>query len=126
MDKRKCVFCALPSSSLVIENQTMMAIYDKYPVTVGHCLIIPKEHRNDYFDLSKQEHVDLNDLLGKLKETLMSKDSSISGFNIGANCGEDAGQTVFHCHIHLIPRRSGDMPDPKGGVRGVIPDKQCY
>ncbi len=121
---KECVFCARPEVSF--ENKTMLAFKDKSPVTEGHYLVIPKQHRIDFFELTQQEHIDARELLLLLRAELCSKDSSIEGFNIGMNCGEVAGQTVFHCHIHLIPRRKGDMDDPRGGVRGVIPSKQKY
>ena len=89
-------------------------------------LIIPKRHTSGYFDLYRPEINAMNRLLRDLREKLMSEDSTITSFNIGINDGSDAGQTVMHCHVHLIPRRSGDMNNPRGGVRGVIPEKQSY
>ncbi len=122
----KCVFCQISSESLIMENKTMLAFYDRYPVTKTHCLVVPRRHCLDYFSLSKEEQIDLQELLHSLKDLLLAQDKTITGFNIGANCGEDAGQTIFHCHVHLIPRRAGDMQNPAGGVRGVIPEKQSY
>ena len=104
----------------------MIAFKDRYPVTEGHHLIVPKRHRVDFFELTEQEHLDARKLLIEVKEALCSEDPTIEGFNVGMNCGRTAGQTVFHCHIHLIPRRQGDVDDPTGGVRGVIPAKQKY
>lgn len=89
-------------------------------------LIIPKRHVTDYFELNEDELKAANKLLHELKVEILDTDPTVTGFNIGMNCGESAGQTVFHCHIHLIPRRKGDVENPKGGIRGVIPDKQKY
>ncbi len=126
MAKSHCLFCSLERSELIKENNSMMAIEDKYPVTKHHILLIPKIHRLDFFDLTVEELNDYHSLLNKMKDSIIKKDKTITGFNIGMNCGASAGQTVFHCHIHLIPRRNGDMNDPAGGVRGVIPHMQKY
>lgn len=124
---KDCIFCYDNCESrIIIENCDMFAIYDGYPVTKGHILIIPKRHTPDYFSLSGDEILDMNNLIYLCREDILSKDQSITGYNIGMNCGESAGQTIFHCHIHLIPRRDGDTPNPRGGVRGVIPDKMSY
>ncbi|AAS97317.1 HIT family protein [Nitratidesulfovibrio vulgaris] len=124
---KECIFCALQHSPhMVRENATCYAIRDKYAVTEGHLLIIPKRHTEDYFSLTQAEKRDADALLRELRDELASADASISGFNVGVNCGEDAGQTIFHAHIHLIPRRKGDTPDPRGGVRGVIPHRMAY
>ena len=93
---------------------------------MGDSLFIPKRHVQSFFDLEKNEKEAIFELLELERETLMEKDNLITGFNIGINDGSDAGQTVMHCHVHLIPRRKGDMDDPRGGVRGVIPEKQSY
>jgi len=102
------------------------AIYDKYPVTEFHSLIIPKRHCDTYFDLTQAEINSINSLLQELKNLLDSKDSAIEGYNIGINNGKSAGQTIMHCHIHLIPRRSGDVINPVGGIRNVIAGKGNY
>jgi diadenosine tetraphosphate (Ap4A) HIT family hydrolase len=102
------------------------AIKDKYPVTNGHILIIPIRHSEDFFSLKTNEKRDAEELLLLMKKQILKRDSSVTGFNIGTNSGKSAGQTVFHAHIHLIPRRNGDTPNPMGGVRGVIPDKMSY
>ena len=88
--------------------------------------IISNRHIDDYFKLTSEELNELNQLLKEQKEKLKLIDSTISGYNVGVNIGKDAGQSIMHCHIHLIPRRKGDVDDPKGGVRGVIPSKQKY
>jgi len=121
-----CVFCNLDESRIEIENDLALSFKDLYPVTNGHTLVIPKRKVQSFFDLTEEETAAMFELLHLQKEDLKNKDSSITGFNIGINDGEDAGQTIMHCHIHLIPRRSGDMEDPRGGVRGVIPEKQAY
>ena len=121
-----CVFCNLDESRIEIENNLALSFKDLYPVTNGHTLVIPKRKVQSFFDLTEEETAAMFELLHLQKEDLKNKDSSITGFNIGINDGEDAGQTIMHCHIHLIPRRSGDMEDPRGGVRGVIPEKQSY
>ena len=121
-----CVFCNLDESRIEIENDLALSFKDLYPVTNGHTLVIPKRKVQSFFDLTEEETAAMFELLHLQKEDLKNKDSSITGFNIGINDGEDAGQTIMHFHIHLIPRRSGDMEDPRGGVRGVIPEKQSY
>lgn len=124
---KDCIFCNLPVDKEIIDsNELAIAFYDGYPVTKYHTLIIPKRHVADYFDLHQPEVNAIQKLLHRQKDRLMKLDKSITGFNIGINVGQDAGQSIFHVHIHLIPRRSGDMDDPKGGVRGVIPEKQKY
>ena len=125
-NKTGCVFCSLDKKSIDLENELALLFYDVYPVTEGHSLIIPKRHVKDYFELTIEEIAAINELILIQKEKLMNADSSIAGFNIGTNAGGTAGQTVMHCHIHLIPRRRGDMQDPRGGVRGVIPEKMKY
>ncbi len=122
-----CVFCAAESHSLAVEvNGSVFAIRDKHPVSPGHHLVLPKRHTPDYFTMTSQERRDAEDLLRVLRNKVLAEDSAVRGFNVGANCGEIAGQTVMHAHIHLIPRRSGDTPKPRGGVRGVIPHKMSY
>lgn len=118
-----CLFCG--DIPVVLENQLARAFYDKNPVSPGHLLVIPKRHVPDYFGLTSEEKHAIDDLL-LLGKNLLDRTYQPDGYNIGANCGEMAGQTIFHCHIHLIPRYEGDVIDPRGGVRGVIPDKQGY
>jgi len=124
-----CLFCNLQSNErvrIISENELAYVIRDGYPVTKGHSLIIPKRHAPDYFSLSQAEINAVNQLIQEQKQVLEADDAEISGFNIGINNGETAGQTIFHCHIHLIPRRKGDMEDPRGGVRHVIPERGNY
>jgi len=125
-DREKgCLFCK-PKDRIIANNNLAYAVYDAYPVTEFHTLIMPKRHVAEYFDLYQPELNACNQLLQQLKDDIKKKDDSITGFNIGINNGKDSGQTIFHCHIHLIPRRKGDMENPKGGVRGVIPIMQSY
>ena len=123
---KDCIFCNMESSRKIDENDLFYVIKDGFPVTDLHTLIIPNRHIETYFELTEAEVLSLNTMINKHKQLIEQEDSSVTGFNIGMNCGEDAGQTVFHCHVHLIPRRKGDMEEPKGGVRGVIPDKRTY
>lgn len=123
----ECRFCHDKVLSRVVEKLgTIWAIKDGYPVSDGHHLILPKRHTPDWFSMSDKERRDADALVRILKQRLSGSDTSITGFNIGMNCGESAGQTIFHAHIHLIPRRDGDTPKPRGGVRGVIPGKMGY
>ena len=124
--KEDCLFCELPKGRVIAENKLAYAVYDGYPVTEYHTLIIPKRHTLTYFDLYQPEINACNQLLQDMKSKIEERDESVTGFNIGMNSGKDAGQTIPHCHIHLIPRRQGDVETPKGGVRGVIPSKQGY
>ena len=121
-----CIFCELPSNRIVAENELAYAIRDAFPVTHLHTLIVPKRHVSDYFELYQPERNAVQQLLESQRIVLMHEDPLISGFNIGNNVGETAGQTVLHCHTHLIPRRIGDVKNPAGGIRGVIADKQKY
>jgi len=121
-----CIFCEMPKDRMIDADEYMYVIRDGFPVTDGHTLLIPKRHAATWFDLSEYEHASANTLLYKHKQLLEKEDATITGFNIGMNCGEEAGQTVFHCHIHLIPRRKGDVEDPRGGVRWIIPSKADY
>ena len=122
-----CPFCSEEiRSRIIISNGTVFAIEDKYPVTPGHLLIIPYRHTADYFSLTEQERKHAEELLLILQNQIREDDETVTGFNVGVNCGESAGQTVMHAHIHLIPRRDGDLKNPKGGVRGVIPEKMSY
>ena len=122
-----CIFCIKSNCEIVEEKKFFFIIRDTaYPVTKHHTLIISNRHIDDYFKLTSEELNELNQILKEQKEKLKLLDSTISGYNVGVNVGKDAGQSIMHCHIHLIPRRKGDVDDPKGGVRGVIPSKQKY
>ena len=121
-----CLFCNIKKTGLAHENELAYASYDSYPVSEHHCLIIPKRHIKDYFDLSNDELVACNDLLKIVKKEITNKDPLVKGFNLGTNIGIVSGQSILHCHFHLIPRREGDVDNPQGGVRSVIPNKQHY
>ena len=121
-----CLFCNAKESGIAAENEFAYASYDSYPVSDFHCLIIPKRHVKDYFEMSDEELLACNDLITKIKNEILTKDKSVKAFNIGTNVGKISGQSIMHCHIHLIPRREGDVDNPQGGVRSVIPKKQHY
>ena len=121
-----CLFCSTKNEDIIEENEFAYATFDSYPVSNHHSLIIPKRHVKEYFELSEEELTGCNQLLKIVKNKVENNDKSIKGFNIGINSGKEAGQSIMHCHIHLIPRREGDVENPQGGVRGVIPSKQHY
>lgn len=121
-----CLFCNIEKSKIVSENDFFIVVRDNYPVTELHTLIILKRHTASYFELDDSEKTSLINILDKQKNSLLQNDSTITGFNIGINDGVDAGQTIMHFHAHLIPRRTGDVQNPRGGVRGIIPEKQNY
>ena len=125
-EKTSCIFCELDAGCIIAENELCLAIRDGYPVTDHHALVIPKRHVADYFDLYQPERNAIDHMLQEQRTAILALDSTVTGFNVGINAGKSAGQTVFHVHVHLIPRRDGDVVDPKGGVRGVIPSKQKY
>ena len=129
MNEKNCLFCdvqTIDRKRIIAENSLAYAIRDGFPVTAGHTLFMPKRHIPDYFGLVPGEVSAINQLMTKQKKSLSDSDATIAGFNIGMNCGEVAGQTVFHCHVHLIPRRAGDVENPRGGVRHIIADKGFY
>jgi diadenosine tetraphosphate (Ap4A) HIT family hydrolase len=123
-----CLFCELPEEKFEVidENELCLTLRDSYPVTPGHCLIIPRRHVETYFDMSPEEIAAATRIIHRARKRLQTEDESISGFNIGTNAGKSAGQSVFHAHIHLIPRRDGDQENPQGGVRKLFPDKAHY
>jgi len=118
-----CPFCGEPE--IVINNDLAFAHYDGYPVSRGHCLIIPNRHVAEYFQATDNEKTAIWSLVDRMK-TIIDRDYQPDGYNIGVNIGAAAGQSVPHIHIHMIPRYKGDMENPRGGVRGVIPHKQKY
>tara|TARA_Y100000741_G_scaffold327355_1_gene279936 strand:+ start:301 stop:699 length:399 start_codon:yes stop_codon:yes gene_type:complete len=121
-----CLFCNIKESGYTLENDLAYASYDSYPVSKHHCLVIPKRHINDFFELTEKELIACNKLVKIIKDEIINKDQTVKGFNIGTNIGKVSGQSIFHCHFHLIPRREGDVENPQGGVRSVIPKKQHY
>ena len=122
-----CIFCKKTNCKVLEETKYFFIIRDTaYPVTEHHTLIISNRHVSNFFELDGEENKELSIILKNQKEELQNLDKTITGFNVGVNIGKDAGQSIMHCHIHLIPRRKGDVEDPRGGVRGVIPEKQKY
>lgn len=121
-----CPFCALPVNALVLETPLVIAFRDRYPVSPGHTLVITRRHAATYFDTTPEERAALWGAVERVKNELSALDPKPDGFNVGFNAGEAAGQTVMHVHIHVIPRYRGDMADPRGGVRHVIPSKGNY
>lgn len=125
-----CLFCKAQEieykKEVVYENDFFYATRDSYPVTKLHTLVIPKRHFQSYFDMNNNEIKSINIVLNEQRKEIVKLDSSVTAFNIGINDGKDAGQSIYHLHVHLIPRRQGDVENPRGGVRGVIPAKQKY
>lgn len=124
---KDCVFCQnfMPNKEPLLQNKLAIAYFDEFPVSKGHILIISKRHATTFFDLTKEEQISLITLLNECKEYI-DKKYNPDGYNIGLNCGEFAGQSVMHVHMHLIPRYKGDVSNPRGGVRGIIPNKKNY
>ncbi len=121
-----CLSCNTSKKEIIFENDLAFVTFDSYPVSQFHSLIIPKRHIQNYFDLTNDELLACHGLLLKIKNKINSDDNTVGGFNIGANSERIAGQSILHCHIHLIPRRVGDVDNPQGGVRSVIPSRQHY
>lgn len=119
-----CPFCNI-SREVLAENDLAFAIFDMFPVSNGHVLIIPRRHISVFFELTESEQIACIQLSNQVKQ-IIQNDLKPDGFNIGINIGESAGQTISHAHIHIIPRYIGDVDNPRGGVRGVIPDKKEY
>ncbi|MDD5694064.1 MAG: HIT family protein [Bacteroidales bacterium] len=125
-NKSVCPFCQVNSQAeVILDSPLVYAIYDKFPVSNGHALVILKRHCADYFKLNPEERSACWEMINRVKEIIQERFNP-DGFNIGINVNEFAGQTIFHVHIHLIPRYRGDIDDPRGGVRGVIPEKRGY
>jgi diadenosine tetraphosphate (Ap4A) HIT family hydrolase len=125
MDERDCHFCRFNAGHIRLANQFAVAVLDQFPVTPGHTLVVPKRHVASLFDLPEQEQAALWRQVVQVRTQLLSE-LTCDGFNVGLNDGPSAGQTVMHSHIHVIPRRHGDVADPRGGVRWVIPGKAAY
>jgi diadenosine tetraphosphate (Ap4A) HIT family hydrolase/5-methylcytosine-specific restriction endonuclease McrA len=124
--EQNCSFCTIEAERVIAQNELCFALRDGYPVSPHHTLIIPKRHLANFFDLYQPELNAVHALLHNMEAEIRGTDNQVTGFNIGVNVGHHAGQTVFHVHVHLIPRRHGDVDNPRGGVRGVIPGKQDY
>ena len=114
----ECMFCSLPETDILAENEMAVAIFDQFPVNKGHVLIIPKRHLASLFDATQEEIMGIWRLLEIVKEEL-DKQFQADGYNVGVNVGADAGQTIFHMHVHVIPRYHGDVEDPRGGIRKI-------
>ncbi|HTN99892.1 MAG TPA: HIT family protein, partial [Microthrixaceae bacterium] len=119
------VFSSIPQSEWIVSNRSAFAIFDRFPVTEGHALVIARREISTWWDASTDEQVDLMGLVAEVKQILDLKHEP-DGYNVGFNAGDAAGQTVDHLHIHVIPRRVGDVADPRGGIRHVIPDRGNY
>ena len=124
--KPACIFCKLPPGRIQYEDGPCIAFLDGYPVSKGHTLLIPRRHAASFRDLTSDEMAAILRLAQLAADRLQQDDPTITGFNFGANDGVSGGQSVFHCHFHLIPRRDGDHPNPRGGIRGVIPGRADY
>lgn len=121
-----CPFCLAENEREIIMSSALsLSFFDGFPVSPGHALIIPRRHVASFFDLTQDERQDMFNMVDDVKRILDDRFHP-DGYNIGVNIGEAAGQSIFHVHLHLIPRYSGDVPNPRGGVRGVIPHKQSY
>lgn len=114
----ECVFCSIRDDDIIAENSLALAFFDRFPVNKGHVLVIPKRHAATYFDATDDEKNAINQLLTEVK-AMLDAEFAPDGYNIGVNVGAAAGQTIFHLHVHLIPRYVGDVPDPRGGVRKI-------
>ena len=125
METDQCPFCNIVIDKILYQSPTAMAFHDAFPVTEGHTLVVPRQHVTSVFDLSDTDLAQLWQLVAQVRSAL-GKQFSPDAFNIGINDGEAAGQTVSHAHVHIIPRYSGDAPDPRGGIRWIIPEKAVY
>jgi len=125
MEPEKCPFCNPFDDDIIVKNDLCYARWDRYPVSRGHLLVIPFRHADDYFSLTAEEKRGLLALVDECKEVI-EENFHPAGYNIGVNVGRAAGQSVMHCHCHVIPRYAGDVKEPKGGIRGVVPGKRGY
>ena len=122
-----CSFCNIPRSDQIYETDLLIGFFDHYPVNRGHLLLVPRRHIETWFDATEEEQTALLTALDDAVEIIESHlDRKPDGYNIGFNVGEAAGQTVMHLHLHVIPRFHGDIEDPRGGIRGAIPDRRIY
>ena len=119
-----CIFCHL-DRDILAESSLSLAVFDSFPVSKGHALVIPRRHVATIWDMTEEEYADAFLLARKVKDVLQARYAP-DAFNVGVNCGEVAGQSVWHAHIHVIPRYAGDSPNPKGGVRNIIAGKGQY
>jgi ATP adenylyltransferase len=124
--QHECPFCELDQSLIIRKGSATIAFKDKYPATDGHTLIVPTRHVELATSLTDLESIESFQLMREITTEIRQQDKTVQGFNIGYNCGSAGGQTVWHAHMHIIPRRMGDVPDAQGGIRGVIPGKRTY
>ena len=122
--KLGCIFCHV-KGTLLAESKLSVAVLDSFPVSRGHALIVPRRHAVTIWEMTPEEYADAFMLVREVKNVLLTRFEP-QGFNVGVNCGEAAGQSVFHAHIHVIPRYTGDVPSPKGGIRNLMPGKGSY
>lgn len=125
MRDASCLFCKIPGDEILIEHPLALAQRDGHPVSKGHTLIIPRRHVASFFETTQDERQAMMKLLDEAR-AILDRQYKPDGYNIGVNSGVAAGQTVMHVHMHLIPRYAGDRPDPRGGVRWVLPEKAAY
>ena len=127
---KDCLFCKIQQpgfeKEIIYSNEYFVATRDSYPVTPLHTLIIPKRHFASFFEMNDDEQASVFSILKQQRDEIMALDPSVTSFNVGTNDGVDAGQSIYHLHIHLFPRRPGDIENPRGGVRGIIPARQKY
>ena len=127
---KDCLFCKIQQpgfeKEIIYSNEYFVATRDSYPVTPLHTLIIPKRHFASFFEMNDDEQASVFSILKQQRDEIMALDPSVTSFNVGTNDGVDAGQSIYHLHIHLFPRRLGDIENPRGGVRGIIPARQKY
>ena len=122
----ECLFCNKKKQKIIYSSKFIYVVRDSFPVTKHHSLIIPHRHISNFFDLNNDELKDLSKIIKKERQSLLNLDKEITAFNVGVNAGKDAGQSIMHCHIHLIPRRKSDIENPRGGIRNVIPGMGDY
>ena len=125
MKKKSCIFCFLSSSRIEAETNSFQLVYDNYPISKGHMLVISKRHIESFFELTKNEYIELHEIINHAKKILDSNFKPDS-YNVGINDGKAAGQTIPHLHIHIIPRYIGDVSDPRGGIRWTLPNRANY
>ena len=123
----ECLFCKWKNEKekIILENEVSFAVFDEFAVSKGHIIFMTKRHVKDFFETTREERIAIFELIDEAKK-MIDKKYNPSGYNIGMNCGVSAGQSVMHIHVHLIPRYDGDVENPRGGVRGVIPNKKNY
>jgi diadenosine tetraphosphate (Ap4A) HIT family hydrolase len=125
LDLMSCPFCSIAPERALLESDSIVAFLDAFPLTEGHTLVTPRKHVSSIYDLSPSEQCELREIVAKVRTLLMER-FEVDSLNIGVNDGLAAGQTVAHAHVHVIPRRTGDVPDPRGGIRWVVADKARY